>query len=245
MPKLNQILAIEDGAKKQEYADLTKTHHVLQKSAAFNGFSRTYTPRIEEGAEYPAETNKVQLNAKQLVSQVKEQLGELFNIVATKDHGNAEAKADVIIEGEEKPLLTNVPVPYLLYLQKQLIDLRTFIRKLPRLDPAKDWTYDSNKGMYKTATEKQIKNRKVHKPIVLYDATTEHPAQTQMITVEEQEGTWSRIDMSTAYPQDEIMAMEKRLSEVERAVKCAREEANGTEVTKIKAGDVILGYILG
>jgi hypothetical protein len=243
--KLNQIIAIEDGAKKQEYADLTKAHHILQKSALFNGFSRTYNPRQEDGIQYPPEQNKVQQNAKQIVQQVKEQLGELFNVVATKDFGNAEARADVIIEGEEKPLLTGVPVPHILYLEKKLIDLRTFIRKLPRLDPAKNWTYDGNSGMYRTAEEEQIKTRKVTKPLVMYEATKEHPAQTQPVTIDEPEGIWKRIDMSTAYPQDEIVAMEKRLGQVEKALKFAREKANSIEVEKKKTGDIVLGYILG
>jgi hypothetical protein len=245
MAKLNQIIAIEDGVKKQEYADLTKAHHVLQKSALFNGFTRTYKPRQEDGIQYPPEENKVQLNAKQLVAQVKEQLGELFNVVASKDFGNSEARADVVIEGEDKPLLTGVPVPHLLYLEKKLIDLRTFIRKLPRLDPAKTWHYDANSGMYKTAEEDQIKTRKVTKPLVMYEATKDHPAQTQPVTIDEPEGIWSRIDISTAYPHDELVAMEKRLSQVEKALKFAREQANSIEVAKKNTGDVVLGYILG
>jgi hypothetical protein len=244
-PKLNQIIAIEDGAKKQEYADLTKAHHILQKAQLFNGFSRTYKPRQEDGVQYPPDGNKVQVNAKQLVAQVKEQLGELFNIISAKDHGNAEAKADVVIEGEDKPLLTGIPVTHILYLEKKLVDLRTFIRKLPRLDPAKDWRYDANSGMWKTAEEQQIKTRKVTKPLVMYEPTKEHPAQTQPVTVDEPEGTWSRIDMSTAYPQDEIVAMEKRLTQVEKALKTAREEGNSLEVQKKKTGDVVLSYILG
>lgn len=245
MPKLNQIIAIEDGEKKQEYADLTKTHHVLQKAAQFVGYYRTYKPRAEDGVPYPAEGQNVQLNAKELVKQVREQLASLFNTVATKDYGNTEAKADIIIDGEERPIAVNVPVTYLIFLEKKLIDLRTFIRKLPKLDPSKDWAYDANKGVWRTAPEDVLRHRKLTKPLVLHEGTKEHPPQTQAITTEEWEGTWTRVDISTAYPEDEIRAMEKRLSALEKAIKFARERANGIDVKRQETGKAVLDYIFG
>jgi hypothetical protein len=73
--------------------------------------------------------------------------------------------ADVVVDGVV--LATAVPVTHLLFLDKQLSDMRTFIAKLPVLDPAKEWQYDPNKGMYTTKfPEQRIKTRKVHKSLV-------------------------------------------------------------------------------
>lgn len=240
-PKLNQVIAIEESTKKREYADLTRAHQAFQKDALFNGFVRTYQPRFEDGVKYPDEKNVVQKNGPQLLKQVIGHQAELFNIVATKDVGNTAAKADVTVDG--KVLVADAPVTFLIFLEKRLVDLRTFVSKLPALDPAKEWTYDAARAMYSTPPEQKLKTRKVHKAIVKYEATKEHPAQTELVTVDEPEGTWVQTDLSTAFPADKIRELLERIDVLEKAVKTAREQANGIEVMRQKAGDAVLGYL--
>lgn len=159
MPRLNQIIAIEDGTKKKEYADLTKQHQILQKSELFNGFLYSYTPNDSEGQVYPDEKKIVQSNAKEIVSFVKVQLSEFFDIVATKDTGNTQAKADIVVDGVI--IAAQVPVTYMLFLEKQLNDLRVFITKLPVLDPSKSWKFDDAKDMYVTdSPDHRLKTKK-------------------------------------------------------------------------------------
>ena len=243
MPKLNQIVAIEDGSKKSGYADLTKTHHVLQKPDLFNGFISTYKPYSEDPSlNQPEQRKAVQQNAPEIVRQAWQGLIELWNIVATKDNGNCRAKADVVVEG--KVLATQVPVTHLLFLEKQLTDLRTFISKLPVLDPSKEWVYDANAGMYKTThPEQRIRTRKVPKSIVKIEPGPHSPGQAEIVTLDEAEGMWTQVDMSTAYPADKIREMLERVNKLVSAVKFAREEANSIEVEKAKGADVMLSYV--
>jgi hypothetical protein len=245
MPKLNQIIAIEDGAKKSGYADLTKTHHVLQKPDLFSGFVATYAPHTEDPAlKQPDQRKVIQQSAPDIVKLAQAGLAEMWNVVATKDIGNCSAKADVVVDGVV--LAAQVPVTHLLFLEKQLVDMRTFIAKLPVLDPAKEWEYDPNKGMYQTKFhEQRIKTRKVHKSLVKIEPGPHSQGQADIITVDEAEGVWTQVDMSTAYPQDAIRQMLDRVSKLSTAVKSAREEANSIDVTKATTAEKLLSFIFG
>src|SRR5947209_20224941 len=130
--KLNQVIAIEKGTKSRSLQDLTEAHHNLQKTTLLAGISRTYRPKDEEGEQFPPESTRVQIRAEDVIRSTSETLTKLFDVVATKDWANCSAKADVIINGNV--LLSQVPATYLLFLEKQLVDLHTFIKKLPVLD---------------------------------------------------------------------------------------------------------------
>jgi hypothetical protein len=139
--KLNQVIAIEKGIKSKAVQALTDAYHSLQKSTLLAGISRTYRPKDEEGEQFPPEATRVQLRADDAIRQANEALTKLFDIVATKDWANCQAKADVVVDG--KVLLTQVPATYLLFLEKQLVDLHAFIKKLPILDASERMISDA------------------------------------------------------------------------------------------------------
>ncbi len=137
-----------------------------------------------------------------------------------------------------------VPVPYLLFLEKQLLDIRTYIEALPTLDMSEDWNKDDVSGLFKTVATKTNRTKKVQKPIVLYDATDRHPAQTQLITEDVIVGSWTVVKHSGAIP---LPVKNKYLSKIEKlssAIKFAREEANSSEAPEVKIGKGIFEYLL-
>src|SRR5688572_21367358 len=136
MAKLNQILAIEKGIKTRVYAEFTELHQATQKPALMNGFHKAYQARDEDGETYPSENQKVQHNAHEVLERVARSLTELFDITATKDWANCSARADVMIDG--RTLLEGVPATHLLFLEKQLTDLATFVTKMAELDAGSD-----------------------------------------------------------------------------------------------------------
>lgn len=140
MAKLNQIIAVEKGVKSKSHQDLTAAHHGLQKPALLAGISRTYQPKDEEGEQLPPESTRVQVKAEDVLRDTASTLSRLFDVTATKDWANCSARADVTVEG--RTLLSQVPVSYLLFLEKQLTDINTFVRKLPVLDASESWVQD-------------------------------------------------------------------------------------------------------
>src|SRR5688572_23747837 len=165
MAKLNQILAIEKGIKTRVYSEFTELHQATQKPALMNGFTKTYQSRDEDGETYPAESQKVQYEHQTVLERVAASLTELFDITATKDWANCSARADVVVDG--RVLLTSVPATYLLFLEKQLQDLSTFVQKMAELDAASDWNVDPATGQLKTDPAATQRTKKVQRPIVL------------------------------------------------------------------------------
>jgi hypothetical protein len=240
--KLHQLLAILTSAKNGADAIKTEIYHTIQKSALFSGISRTYSPTDSEAFVYPSESTSVQKSAPDLINQFFQGYQELWDLAATQDWANTEAKANVVVDGET--ILRDVPVTHLLYLEKQVLtDAKTFLSKIPILDGDKTWVYDSNRSAYVTLPRQSVKTKKVSKAIVLYEATKEHPAQVKEVTEDIVEGTWTTIDLSGALPAETVKALQTRVAKLLKAVVIAREEANALEVTPKTTFAPIFGYL--
>ena len=241
MPKLNQIIAIQAGKKSQAKETITEAHHVLKKPELLSGLVRTYQPRDENGEPQPDERKQIQVKVNDLIRKVSGDLAEMFDVVATQDLANCQAKADVVVDG--RTLLKDVPVTHLLFLEKQLVDLRTFIDGLPTLDPAEDWEYKPEFDSYVARPSHSNRTKKVPKNHVKAEATKEHPAQVEMYMEDVWVGAWTTTKFSAAIPAATRNAMAERMRKVQDAVKAAREEANGLEVKVQKTGAGLLGWI--
>tara|TARA_R110002072_G_scaffold94463_2_gene208684 strand:- start:124 stop:858 length:735 start_codon:yes stop_codon:yes gene_type:complete len=240
--RLNQILAIEKGTKSRVFGEISKLHNAVQRASALNGFSKTYQPKDEEGDRYPPERQRVQLIATETLRQAGRLLSELFDVTASKDWANTAAKSDVVVDGEV--LLEQVPATYLLFVEKQLGDLRTLISKIPVLDEADHWSLDEGSQLYKTEPTETSRTKKVQRPIVLYPATPEHPAQTQLISEDQVVGTWVTVKHSGAFPASRKAELLDRVERLSNAVKFAREQANSVEATRREVGERIFRYLL-
>ncbi|MBL7494303.1 hypothetical protein I6A60_09980 [Frankia sp. AgB1.9] len=241
MTKLNQIIAIEKGVKARAGREVTDLQSSTQKDALLAGISRTYQPRDEDGDQLPAEGTKVQVRVEEVLAQLSSVLVRLLDVVATKDIANCTAKADVVVDGV--PLLRDVPVSYLLFLEKQLTDLQAFLAKLPVLDPAEDWSWDAAAGVYRTPTTRTVRSRKVPKVLVKYEATEHHPAQTEVFTVDEPVGDWATVKFSGALPAERRTQLLDRVVRLAEAVKVARESANLFDVTDQTVGRPVFDYL--
>ncbi|MEU0566700.1 hypothetical protein ABZ297_15080 [Nonomuraea sp. NPDC005983] len=243
MTKLNQILAVEKGVKADVQRKVTDVYHTVQKTPLLSGISRTYQPIDDEGEQLPPESTRVQVKVEDAVKDAADALTRLFDVTATKDVANCSAKADVVVEG--RVLLEDVPVTYLLFLEKQLVDLRTLISKLPTLDPSETWTLDENTDTWRTEPVKTTRTKKVPRNHVLAEATEHHPAQVQVFTEDVVVGYWTKVAFSGAVPQRRVNELLDRLTKLQDAVKYAREEANSVEVADRRIGDALFGYLLG
>ena len=149
----------------------------------------------------------------------------------------------MVVDGQ--PLIKDAPATYLLFLEKQLSDLRAFVGKMVELDAGEDWGEDPSTGLYKTEATKTQRTKKVQRPIVLYDATEHHPAQTQLITDDVVVGYWNTVKYSGAIPKLKKVELLERIDKLTRAVKFAREEANSSETEQRRVGEAVLSYLLG
>lgn len=241
--RLCQIVAVQKGVQARVSHAVTEIYHGLQKPALFSGLSRKYTPVEDGGDELPPESTLVQKNVEFMLADTAKHLTELFDVVATKETANMSASAAVVLDGQ--PVTPELPVPYLLFLEKQLTDLRTVVSKAPVLDPAEVWHPDADNGGFRTEPVKTVKTRKQQEVLVKYPATDKHPAQTEVISVDKNAGYWETTKFSGALPRERRTELVARIDTLSDAVKHAREQANSMEVSQVKVGSDLFRHIFG
>lgn len=239
--KLNQLIALEKGAKSAGEGALTRVWHEVQKTGPMSGISRSYQPKDDDGDQLPSESTRLQLRVKELLRQAAVPIGRQLDVGATKDAGNQIATANVKVG--ETTILTAVPVTTLLTLEKKLDTLAQLVAKLPTLDPAEEWEWDEASNSYRTRVIETVKTKKVPQNHVKAPATDKHPAQVEMYYEDVLVGKWSTIKYSGAISETERTTLAEKVSKLREAVKVAREEANSTPVPDVKIGDAIFFYL--
>jgi hypothetical protein len=95
--KLNQVIAVLQTLKANATKVKTAIYQLIQKTPIFQGISGTFTPVAEDGYVYPSEKQTLQMKAEDLLSQYEQACAELFNLCATQDWANTQAKANIVI----------------------------------------------------------------------------------------------------------------------------------------------------
>jgi hypothetical protein len=239
--RLSQNLAIEADVRKQVDERRRVVDDLLASPQMFEGFTKTYTPKEDEGETQPPQGKRVQARVSDVLASLSLELGRLFDVTATKDWANTQARADVKVG--ETVILTQAPATFLLWLSKRLEELDKL--RLPTLDAEFGWEFDKGVGLHKTNEVKTLSSKKLSVPLTLYDATDKHPAQTQLVTEDKVVGTWTAVNVSGALSEEQVRAIKMRLRNLLAAVRSALEEANTITVTEHKVGEDILKYVFG
>lgn len=241
--KLNQILAIEKGVKSEAYAKISDLHKLIQKPDLFTGFKKTYQSNAEDGDKLEPQAQKVQYIATEILADVEKESIKLINIIARKDWSNTQAVGTIKIG--EQVILADVPATHLLFLEKQLSDMRDVVAKMPIRDTGDDWKADESTGLMRSDEVKTHRTKKVEKAMVLYPATDKHPAQTKSVVEDVIEGYWTQSKFSGAMARPDKMALLERVEQLRDAVKIAREAANShDEVLAPNVGRAVFDYLL-
>jgi hypothetical protein len=242
---MSQVVGLEADAKKQKHKITTELHKAMQKAELFRGTAEVFEPAVEGVELFPPKKVKVRLSAEEALGEMAEHWIEWWDWTATKDIGNASegARANVVID--EEVFLEKVPVPLLLFLKDQFENVRKAIEVIPTLDEVEDWVWDVALGFYRTADPVRTrKTRNVKKPIVLYDATKEHPAQTQIIDDVEVMGYWVGTKFSGALSATRKKELLRRVAKVLEALKIAKEEANNHRTQTQNIGEKLFSFVL-
>ena len=237
MTKLHQLLAVAQGTKQRSQQALTKFYHAVQKPEPFSGILKIYRPKDEDGEKLPSEGVRVQRDAAALLQEVIDELKPMYSIVGDIDRTNQAAMASVEIDG--RVILADVPVSTLLWMEKQLADLRTVLGSLPVLNPEHTWAKDASTDMWTTPERVTVRAKKIPRNHEKAPATDKHPAQVEVYYEDVNVGTWHTRILSGGMPQVEVRTLQKRLEVLRDAVKDARERANATDVQRFDASPVL------
>lgn len=245
-PVLHELLAVEgdlDGAHKK-IIDETKVTFT-KKADRFMGQHRKYLPFTDhDGISFPEDYKQIDTTVLDKLEYMEKTEIRYFNAMLQKESTNQVATADLVIDGTT--IATGLPATFLLGMETRLKHLRSVYEAIPTLQPGVKWTKDESVGKGVYATEKPVETLKtetVVKPVVLYAATKEHPAQVKEMSEVVNIGkyvttTWSGM----ISPADKSILLE-RIDKTIRAFKQARQRANMTEVIKRDIGKEIFAYI--
>lgn len=233
--KLNASIAVLDGVKSRTNRRLTDLYRQVTDARALNGFSRTYQTAREDLPTKPSEGKVVEYTADEWITEASTLYSALIDAAATKDFGNHDpaAVADVVVDGEI--LVAKAPVSFLLFLAKQLSDVRTVVRSIPELSSEHTgWHYDPTQGLWVSDSTETQSTFKEPRGSIVAPATDKHQAQTVVYHVDLPAGTWTLTQRSGALQHDTKMALLARIDKLIDAVRVARETANSVDVAKIE-----------
>ena len=244
MPKLHEIVALATGKKAEVEKAVTEGYHQLQKGDLFDGLQKSYRPAAEDGEPLPPEQKRAQLAVPEVIARACGHWSRLFDLTFTLDCGNQVAAADIVTP-DGTVLVEKVPVPTLLFLEKQLESIKAFVSAIPSPDPTESWSLDPGLGVLVTPPVETFRTKKISRAIVLYPATTEHPAQTQLVQEDVIAGFWRTVKFTTRLPVSEKASILAKAGALLDAVKVARERANAAEVERKRMGDALVHFVFG
>lgn len=242
--QLHQHLAAEPNVKEKERNLAKEAENTFSKKQHhFNGRFRVYQPKEDGGEQFPAENEPLVTTVQEKLSYYFDSLSDAINHSVVKEETNTIAIADLIYDG--KVIAENLHATSLLNLENRLKQLRSILMSVPTLDPKFVWNWDDKNQYYATDTIQTFKSKKVPKVLVKYEATKEHPAQTELVNEDVVVGIWNETKVSGAMTPKAKSEMLARHDKWELAVKDARQRANSAKLLpNAKLGKIITDNIL-
>jgi hypothetical protein len=248
--KLHELLAVETNLENQANkcrTDLAETF--AKKRHLFEEKRLLFTP-LEEGkpAQVEAQSEMASTVAKELTWIQGHMIKALDASYQVAD-ANTRARADIILDDDKGTILAKgIPATALLELEKRCVEVQQLIAAIPTLDPAKGFKPDKQRGegIYVAREVVKTRTQKQPKVIVKYDATKEHPAQTELFSVDAPIGRIEEQEWSALITPGEKSELLDRIEMLTRAVRRARSRANDTEVDLTqKIGKALLNFVFG
>ena len=243
MGTLHELLAAESALRETAQNTAQSVGNLFRDGQVrLVGRIRTYYPEEENGPVFPSERVERATSADAELARYASDYGAWIDAAVQKETTNADASAELVIDGMS---FGNLPATALLNLESKLADIIALYEMVPTNDPAIAWTWDADNGQWRSPIDTKLRGEKRQEGIVLYDATPEHPAQTQLITRDVRVGRYETVTFSGALSESDKAARLDRARKLLVAVKRARAKANEQEVESLHVASKIFQFING
>jgi len=243
MSKLYEVLAVEQDRKQKSNIELGRTRKTFENQAeAFDGLTKRYVSLEENAERIPDENKEMVMTVEDALALALATFTKGARATLQKEETNASGKASAeLVVGEKS--FGKLSATTLLAIEGQLSKLRELYGALPVLDPAKRWEMDDQLGYYVTQPEVKFRSIKRPKVVVKYEATKEHPAQTELLNLDIQVGRYETVYTSGKISRSRKQELLGRLNELLETVRVARAKANTAEVVKVNVIEDLLEFI--
>ena len=245
MGKLHELLAVE-----KELEDAARK--ILRECGiTFSKKEHLFKGRMRQtqifDADIPAPADIVEVVTETVggkIRYVAPYIERTIDASLQKELTNQSATGTIEIDGRT---FSDLPATFLLGLEKRLVMLRDTLNYMPTLPPGRDYVQDETserREIYKSKFPLETyKTAKSFKPVVLYEATKEHPAQVEKVPVTSNIGMFTDVEMHGSITPAEKSAILGRIDKLIRATKKARSRANMEKVSKKTIGKELLTYL--
>ncbi len=246
--KLHELLAVESAHETQaakcaaELSDTfqKKRHHFEEKRIVFfpNGEGQSAVTETQSDIQTTVSTELTWIGG-----FIKKSWDASYQVA----EANTKARADIVLE-DGTTLAKDIPATALLELEKRVTQLQNLLTNIPTLDPTKGFKADSQrgKGIYQAREISKPRTKKEKKVIVKYEATKEHPAQTEILDQDTTVGRIQEQEWSSLITPAEKADLLGRVEILGRAVRRARSRANEVDVDKdAQIASNLLKYVFG
>lgn len=236
--KLHELLAVEQERKGNADRLRSQTvetfrgsqHHFMGQRRTFRPFAVDEEQGEAAGERLEAETRLVKTVPEELDAFLRG-LGRWVDVGYQIDQANTVARADLTLDGEV--LAEDLPATFLLQLEKRLREVRAVFKEIPTLDPVRTWTADP--GADKTHVLRAepvvtIRKQRTRKYNVMVEATKEHPAQVDVVEVDQPVGEIRSHEWTGLISPRQKHALLEQVETLLGAVKRARSRANEAAV---------------
>jgi len=236
-PHLYELLAVEQEKKANaERARGQLLEAFRANQAHFTGLRRTFKPfAVDEakgeiaGERLEAETHLV----KTVTDELEKTLAvtaDAFDVSYQIDEANTQARADLVVDG--KVIAANLPATFLLQLEKRLREVRLLFKDIPTFDPIRMWSPDpaaDKPNVLRAEPVVTLRKQRTRKYNVMVEPTKEHPAQIDIVEVDEPVGEIRAYDWTGMLSPGKKAALLSTIDDLIEAVKTARARANSVE----------------
>lgn len=251
MGKLHELLAVEKTKLTQTNGLLQETAQKFNKMDFFVGFNKTLsmieaTPQNSQTELAARETRNMPTTVQETLEYVLKFWAETEDVLYQKNQTNRVAASSINFRGTE--IAKDVSVDELLGLEARLETLRKIMQAMPTLPASQEWRPDPHsdrKGSWRAVhPEIKTKTEKVMVPVILYEATPQHPAQVKEATSDKTVGTFKTETIcgaaTSAQKAEVITIIDDLLAEVKKA----RQRANNVEHSKDTIGAKLTALIM-
>lgn len=182
MAMLHEILAVEKTKTDAANALLKDTENKFGKDHYFYGHVKTLkmltaSPEAEAMELAAKESRELPTTVYDTLEYALGIWSEAEDVIYQKNVSNTKALADIELDGTI--VAAGVPVDELMGLENRLDKLRSVLMLIPTLEASMKWSPAPERGAHVWVNENVQTASKTEKrmvPVVLYDATKEHPA---------------------------------------------------------------------
>lgn len=245
MSVLHELLAVEGDLERSHKSILDTTKSIFIKNTdLFFAQHRKLEMFVDDDITYPEEYKEMDCTVVEKLEEMENVEKQYYDVILQKECTNQLAVCDLIVDGVT--IGTGLPATFLLGMESRLRQLREVYAKIPTLSPGIKWVEDPSQGENIYITEKpaeKLKTETTLEPVVLYEATKEHPAQVKEVSKTNNVGKYISTTWSGMMSPAKKAIILNKIDRLIREVKKARQVANTTTVNERTIGQNIFDYI--